>query len=175
MGTADKAPKAEQQPEETASREQELEERIAHLEQEVQQKEERILRLRADFENYRKRMQKELSSLLSREKEGMLLKFLEVYENLIAACEAHADQGLNMVRQQFRKVLEEEGVAEIPTVGQPFDYTCHHAVATECSPEHEEGTVIKEIRKGYALHDRVIKPAYVVVSKGDTNGQGNRD
>ncbi len=175
MGTADNAPKAEQQREEPASREQEQEERIACLEQELQQKEERILRLRADFDNYRKRMQKELSSLLSREKEQMLLKFLEVYENLAAACQAHDDQGLNMVRDQFRRALEEEGVAEIPTVGEPFDVARHHAVATECSPEHREGTVIREIRKGYSLCDRVIKPAYVVVSKGDTHGQSDRD
>jgi len=145
-------------------------EQISELEKELEEKEDRDLRLRADFDNYRKRMQKELGTMLSQEKERLLISFLDVYEDINEAIMAHPDEGLCMVRDKFAKILQEAGVKEISTVGKPFDHACHHAIATEASSSHQEGIIIKEIRKGYKIDDKVIKPSYVVVCKGETNG-----
>lgn len=142
------------------------------MEKALKEKEERVLRLLADFENYRKRMEKEMESMAMREKEKVLLKFIDIYENLQSAYESIKDEGLGIVVSQFRKALEEEGVEEINAVGKKFDYNLHHAVATEESNE-EEGTIIKEIRKGYTMNGKVVKPSYVVVSKGDENGKNS--
>ena len=177
MGSKDTKLTAEQRPDGTDScvEKASMQEQIECLEQKIAQKEDRILRIRADFENYQKRVQREMPVMISQEKDKMLLKFLEVYENLVAACQAHDDKGLHMVRDQLWKVFQEEGIVEIPTEGQLFDYQCHHAVATEPSQEHKEGIIMKEIRKGYSRQDRVIKPSYVIVSRSDTNGKNNRD
>jgi len=144
--------------------------KIAELEKALKEKEERILRLLADFDNYRKRMEKEMKSTAAREKEKVLLKFIDIYENLCSAYESIKDEGLGIVVSQFKKALQDEGVEEINAVGKKFDYNLHHAVATEKSND-EEGTIIKEIRKGYTMNGKVIKPSYVVVSKGDENGK----
>jgi molecular chaperone GrpE len=152
-----------------------LRKRVSQLETALEDKEEKNLRLRADFDNYRKRMQKDLSSMLCREKEHMLRSFIEVYENLREAVATNSDEGLHIIWQQFKKALQEAGIEEIATVGEPFDYACHHAVASEESLNHDEGIILREIRKGYKMYDKVIKPAYVVVSKGETNGKINRN
>jgi len=113
-----------------------------------------------------------MESMAMREKEKVLLKFIDIYENLQSAYESIKDEGLGIVVSQFRKALEEEGIEEINAVGKKFDYNLHHAVATEESNE-EEGTIIKEIRKGYTMNGKVVKPSYVVVSKGDENGKNS--
>jgi len=146
--------------------------RIEELEKALKEKEDKVLRLLADFDNYRKRMEKETESSVAREKEKMVMKFIEIYENLQSAYESIKDEGLGIVVKQFKKALEEEGVEEINAVGEKFDYNLHHAVATEKSNE-EEGTIIKEIRKGYVINGKVVKPSYVVVSKGDENGKNS--
>ena len=146
--------------------------RIEELEGELKEKEGKIIRLLADFDNYRKRMEKEVEITAAREKEKLMLKFVDIYENLCSAHKSIKDEGLGIVVSQFRKVLEEEGVKEISAVGKKFDYNLHHAVATEESNE-EEGIVIKEIRKGYTMNGKVVRPSYVVVSKGDKNGKNS--
>lgn len=142
---------------------------------EIDDARERYLRLLADFDNYKKWIQQRKEEAVETERKRLLTKFIEIYENLTAAAETIDDDGLSLVKQQFRRMLEAEGVEEIDTVGTSFDYACHHAVATECSNQHGEGVVIDEVRKGYRLGDTVLKPAYVVVSQGDTNGKNDRD
>ncbi|HHH78143.1 MAG TPA: nucleotide exchange factor GrpE [Thermoplasmatales archaeon] len=147
--------------------------RIEELEGELKEKEGKIIRLLADFDNYRKRMEREMSDVAAREREKLVLKFVDIYEGLQSAHENIKDEGLGIVVNQFRKVLGEAGMEEIETVGKKFDYNLHHAVATEESDGHDEGVVVKEIRKGYIMNGKVIKPAYVVVSKGDKNGESS--
>ncbi|MCD6147331.1 MAG: nucleotide exchange factor GrpE [Thermoplasmata archaeon] len=170
MGTAKK--EESKKGKSKASRKSPYKKRIEELEGELKAKEEKVLRLLADFDNYRKRMEKEMRSAAAREKEKLMLKFIDIYENLCSAYKSIKDEGLGIVVSQFRKALEEEGVKEISAVGKKFDYNLHHAVATEESNE-EEGIVIKEIRKGYVMNGKVIKPSYVVVSKGDKNGKNS--
>ncbi len=136
---------------------------------------ERYLRLLADFDNYKKRMRQRTEEAVRAERKRLLTRFIDIYENLAAASDDINDDGLTLVTEQFQRMLEDEGIEEIDTVGASFDYTCHHAVATECSNEHDEGVIIDEVRKGYRLGDSILKPAYVVVSKGDTNGKNDRN
>lgn len=147
--------------------------RIEELEGKLKEKEEKLLRLLADFDNYRKRMEKEMTGVTAREREKLVLKFVDIYESLQSAQENIKDEGLGIIVNQFGKALGEEGVEEIETVGKKFDYNLHHAVATEESDEHDEGVVVKEIRRGYVMNGKVIKPAYVVVSKGDKNDESS--
>ncbi|HEC77479.1 MAG TPA: nucleotide exchange factor GrpE [Thermoplasmatales archaeon] len=143
-----------------------LRERIAELEREIEEKKDKMTRLLADFDNYRKRMEKEIKEIGKREKEKLILKFIDIYENMKMACNEISHKGLNMVMNQFKKILNEEGVEEINAVGEKFDHNLHHAVATRKS-EGEDGIIIEEIKKGYMLNGRVIRPSYVIVAKGD--------
>ncbi len=150
-------------------------EQETELEAELEDTKEQYLRLLADFDNYKKRMQQRKEDAVAAERKRLLTTFIEIYENLTAAADAIDDDGLTMVQQQFQRALQDEGIEEIETIGTTFDYTCHHAVATECSDEHSEGVIIDEVRKGYRLGDTILKPAYVVVSQGDTNGKNDRN
>lgn len=150
-----------------------LREKVAELEQELSEKQEKILRLLADFDNYRKRMEKELEERVQREKEAMLLQFLDVYETLQQVAQELEHTGLRMTLNQFKKMLADEGIEEIEAVGKPFDYSLHHAVATKQG--EKDGTVVEEVKKGYMLNGRVLRPSYVIVAKGDENGKSDRN
>ncbi|OYT60946.1 nucleotide exchange factor GrpE [Thermoplasmatales archaeon ex4484_30] len=151
-----------------------LRQKVKELEEELEEKKEKMMRLLADFDNYRKRMEKEVNELAEKEKEKLLLRFLEVYENLQMACKEIENEGLQMVMNQFKKALNDEGIEEINALGEKFDYNLHHAVATKKSKE-KDGIIIEEIKKGYMLNGRVIRPSYVIVAKGDGNGEDNRN
>lgn len=151
-----------------------LRQKVKELEKELEDKKEKMMRLLADFDNYRKRMEKEVNELAEKEKEKLLLRFLEVYENLQMAYKEISHEGLHMVMNQFKKVLNDEGIEEINAIGKKFDYNLHHAIATKKSKE-KDGIIIEEIKKGYMLNGRVIRPSYVIVAKGDGNGKDNRN
>ncbi len=172
MGTAKKVD-AKKSAAKTTRKKSTERKKITELEKALKEKEEKMLRLLADFDNYRKRMEKEMAGVAAREKEKMLMKFIDIYENLQSAYSSIKDEGLGIVVSQFRKALQDEGVEEIEAVGKKFDYNLHHAVATEESDEHEDGTVVKEVRKGYTINGKVVRPSYVVVSKGDKNDKSS--
>jgi len=172
MESTEETSRADPTPEETAADDNA---QPADLEAELADLRERHLRLLADFDNYKKRMNERKEDAVEAERKRLLCKCIEIYENLTAATATLDDDGITMIQEQFHRMLQAEGVEEIDTVGTSFDYQCHHAVATECSSEHDEGIIIDEIRKGYRLDDTILKPAYVVVSKGDTNGKNDRN
>ena len=151
-----------------------LRQKVKELEEELKDKKEKMIRLLADFDNYRKRMEKELKETVEREKEKLLLRFLEIYETLQMACKEISHEGLHMVMNQFKKALTDEGIEEIDALGKKFDYNFHHAVGTKES-KGKDGIIIEEIKKGYMLNGRVIRPSYVIVAKGDENGKDNRN
>lgn len=172
MESSEETASADTAPEAVAADE---DEQRVEFEAELDEVRERYLRLLADFDNYKKRMNERKEEAIAAERKRLLTECLEIYENLTAACDAISDDGLALVQQQFHRMLRAEGVEEIDAVGTSFDYQCHHAVGTECSDEHGEGVIIEEVRKGYRLGDTILKPAYVVVSQGDTNGKNDRD
>jgi molecular chaperone GrpE len=134
----------------------------------------RLLRLMAETENYKKRTEREKSEQLKRANEGLLRDLLPVLDNLERALE-HAIEdagpgeamakGLELTYQELWKVLERHGVERVEALGQPFDPEVHEAMMQQEDPDHEPGTVIGEMQRGYLLAGRLLRPAMVVVSK----------
>lgn len=133
---------------------------------------ERLMRLQADFENYKKRTQKEKTDIYQFALEGFVTKLLPVLDNLDRA-EAAADddntdkyrEGVQMVFKQLIGVLNEEGLQEIDCVGTAFDPNFHHGVAVGEDPEKDDQVVLEVFQKGYTFKDKVIRPAMVKVNQ----------
>lgn len=131
-----------------------------------------LQRLKAEFENFRKRMVREQSEILKLASQGVIGEILPVMDNFERALdhEIHGDQldeykkGLQLVYGQLFDVMAREGLSTLEPVGQPFDPTRHEAVMQEDSDEYSEGTVVRVIEKGYVLKDRIIRPAKVTVA-----------
>ena len=132
-----------------------------------------LLRLKADFENYRKRMQRDNEALALRAGEGVLESLLPVLDNMaraLGAAEGHEEgqllKGVELVAEQLRSVLAGHGLAEVPAApGLLFDPTVHEAVVAQDSDEHPEGTIVTVLEAGYLLHGRLLRPARVIVAR----------
>ena len=157
--------------EQTASAEEKREPTIEEL---LAQETDKLLRLRADFDNYRKRMAREADEIRERSKIIVVSDFLPVYDFFRMAMDhaSHTDdisalkQGMQMIMNEFTRAFEDLGVKEIDAVGKAFDPKLHDAVKSEASDEVPEGTVLSQWKAGYKLGDRLIRPASVVVSSG---------
>lgn len=132
----------------------------------------RVLRLQADYENYRRRVQREKEDLMVYANQKLLLNLLPVLDNLeraLATTPIAGDeklrQGIDLTARSFRDLLSKEGVTAIEAVGQQFDPNLHEAVMTVESADHEDGTVLMEMLKGYKLGDRVIRATMAQVVK----------
>lgn len=132
----------------------------------------RLIRAQADFENYRRRVQKEKEDLAVYANQKLILNFLPVLDNLdraLATPPVEGDeklrQGVELTARSFRDALGKEGVSSIEAVGLPFDPNVHEAVMTVDSSDHEDNVVVAEFQKGYKLGDRVIRPSMVQVCK----------
>jgi molecular chaperone GrpE len=132
----------------------------------------RELRLRAEFENFRRRASREAMEARERAQGHLLAEMLPVLDNLERALDAaeHHDEGkvlggVRLVRDMFVELLRRSGVEEIPTIGGLFDPHVHEAVIMQPS-EREEGTVTAVLERGYRQGERVLRPARVVVSSG---------
>ena len=128
-----------------------------------------LQRLQADFENYRKRAQREQEALVARAGERIVKELLPVLDDLERALEAaehheeaKLEDGVKLVHRQLEQLLEKEGLAPVETDGM-FDPHVHEALLTQPS-QAEEGSVIEVLQKGYRLGDRVLRPARVVVA-----------
>jgi molecular chaperone GrpE len=134
----------------------------------------RLLRLQAEFENYRKRAAREKTEFQRFANEGLLLDMLPVLDNLeraIAAARAAEAplpllEGIDMTARLFRSALERAGVRPIQALGVPFDPAVHQAVAQVESAEEGELLVAEEIQRGYLLEGRILRAAMVKVSRG---------
>lgn len=130
----------------------------------------RYLRLAADFQNYRKRVEKEKGDIYAYANEKIVVELLDVIDNFERALEHSSEnesfaEGMNMIFKQFKGVLERSGVEEMCAIGEQFDPNFHHAVLTENSAEHESGTVTQVLQKGYLLNKKVIRFAMVKVAE----------
>ena len=128
----------------------------------------RYLRLMADFQNYKKRVEKEKRDLYSYANEKIMGDLLTVMDNFERALEHDADEtfkeGIEMIFKQLQDVLEKSGLAEIPALGEEFDPNVHSAVMTEETEDYESGKVSGVMQKGYTLNGKVIRPAMVKVA-----------
>ena len=132
---------------------------------------ERIVRLTADFDNFRKRAQREKDEARQFANQGLLEKLLPVLDNFEMALTAVKDadpsvrDGVQMILDQLLGVLKESGVEPVDAMGQPFDPNLHEALSQEETTEVEEGTGVQQVQRGYKLNDRLVRPARVVVAK----------
>jgi molecular chaperone GrpE len=153
----------------------ELESRCEAAEQESRQHYERLLRVSADFENFKKRTFRENDDFRKFANELMLLELLPVVDNLERAIQSTTVEnkevgcvieGVEMTLKALLKIFEKFSVKIIEAEGKPFDPNFHQAMMQEASDSIPENTVIREFQKGYLLHDRLLRPSMVVVSKG---------
>jgi molecular chaperone GrpE len=128
----------------------------------------RYLRLMADFQNYKKRVEKEKRDLYSYANEKIMGDLLTVMDNFERALEHDAGdgfkEGIEMIFRQLTDVLEKSGLAEIEALGEEFDPNVHSAVMTEETEDYESGKVSGVMQKGYTLNGRVIRPTLVKVA-----------
>jgi molecular chaperone GrpE len=166
---------------------EELTEKVEALEEERDELNDRVLRKAAEFENYRRRMDREKRR---RYESGMLeviepvLEVLDDFERSIEAAEELQESqdaekayeslkgGVEMVFRKFRDTLENLGVEPIEAEGKPFDEELHEAMMRQPSEEAEPGTVLQEIRTGYRMDDRVVRHSRVVVAAEPSEGEG---
>jgi molecular chaperone GrpE len=134
-----------------------------------------VLRLRAEFDNYRKRTDRERAESANRASVNLIKRLIPVADDLDRAVAAASEdeaaakfaEGLVLVRAHFMKALEDEGLTEIDAAGQMFDPYLHEAIMQEASDEHEDEHVIEVLRKGYRLGDTVVRPAMVKIARND--------
>jgi molecular chaperone GrpE len=126
-----------------------------------------LRRLKAEFENSRKRQERERARILSMASERLVQELLPVLDNLDRALEAGGDirEGVQATREQLAEVLAEEGLLPVASDGQPFDPNVHDAVMGQPSEEHEDGTIIQTFQRGYLLNGKPIRPAKVVAKQ----------
>jgi molecular chaperone GrpE len=139
---------------------------------------ERLLRVSAEFENYKKRAAREIQDYRKFANESLLGELLPIIDNLERALAVPAEaqnekglrEGLDLTLKQIHKLLERFGVSPIEAEGQPFDPAYHQAMMQEHSDEVPENVVLRQMQKGYAIHDRLLRPAMVVVAKAAAKG-----
>ncbi len=140
---------------------------------EVRENYDKFLRVFAEFENYKKRMERERAEFIKYANEGLIKDLLGVVDNFERAVEQAGEnmqaeglvQGMEMILKQFKEIHEKYGVREIQALGEFFDPNLHEAMMHEVADDHEENTVIGELQKGYILKDRLLRPSLVKVSK----------
>ena len=128
---------------------------------------EALRRLKAEFENSRKRQERELAQIRERASEKLIAELLPVLDNLDRALESDGDirVGVQATREQLADVLAREGLIIVASDGQHFDPNVHEAVMGQPSQEHEEGTILQTFERGYVLNGKPIRPAKVVVAR----------
>ncbi|MNW29483.1 heat shock protein GrpE [compost metagenome] len=139
---------------------------------EVEEHKQRLLRTQADFDNFRRRTQKEKEELGKYASAKLITELLPVVDNFERALSTISDtteaasyaKGVEMILRQFEGILQAEGLTAMETVGQPFNPEYHQAIMQVESEDHEEGIIVEELQKGYLLKDKVLRPAMVKVS-----------
>jgi len=133
----------------------------------------KLLRRQAEFENYRKRVERERGELYQHGRDDVLLQFLPVVDNFeralssLETSEGDAEallHGVELIHKQFKDALSKLGLEAVEAVGQTFDPHVHEAVTMEATDKHKENTVIQEFQRGYRIGDRLLRPAKVKVA-----------
>lgn len=158
-----------------------LESKLDSVTKECQENYDRLLRVSAEFENYKKRSARELADVHKYANQSLVRDLLPVIDNLELAIKSAAEStnavdgclldGVELTRKEILKVFEKNSIEQIEAMGKPFDPNFHEAVMREESDEYPENTVVNELQKGYMMHDRLIRPAMVVVAMAKSGGQ----
>ena len=141
------------------------------------------LRARAEVDNILKRNKREKEEWVKFSNESIIKELLPVLDNLDMAISHSNDEnslhalreGVELTLKGLRDILNKSGLEEVKAIGEPFDPCFHHAVSAEEDKNAEDGVILKELQKGYTLHERLIRPAMVVLSKGKGNEEKNHE
>ena len=158
------------------------EERIEKAEAEAKEAYDRFLRASAELENYKKRTQKEMADFRKYANASLLKELLGVVDNLERAIESSSGSkedgqlsvGLDLTIKELLKIFKTFHVSPIESLGEPFDPGYHQAMMQQETVDQPENVVLNELQKGYMIHDRLLRPAMVVVSTSPA-GSGNDD
>ncbi len=153
-----------------------IEDQLEEAKQETVQERDRLLRLSAEFDNYKKRMNRQMDEFRKYANESLLKDLISVVDNLERALNISGEdageeikgsliEGVEMTLNEILKILTKFNVTPIESLEKPFDPVFHEAVMQEESEVQPENTVINEFQKGYLIHDRLLRPSMVVVSK----------
>ena len=131
----------------------------------------RLLRTAADFDNYRKRVDRERRDLAEQTAGEAIKDLLPIIDNLERALQAAAEddplrKGVELIHKQMLEMLRKRGVTPIEALGADFDPNVHEAVSHEESDQHREGEVMEELQRGYKVGERLLRPSMVKVAKG---------
>lgn len=138
--------------------------RVAALEAREKDLLDRLARMQADFENFRRRAREESAASKARGKEDLLRELLPLLDNLDRALAHGADEGLRLLSRQLHDALRAQGVTVLAPEGEAFDAKLHEAISQEARDGAKAGTVLVVAEKGYLLDGRVLRPARVVVA-----------
>jgi len=151
----------------------EMEDRLAAKQKEFDETHDKLLRVSADFENYRKRTAREMDDFRKYAVQSLLKEMLSAVDHIelaiqAAACncaeDKHLTEGLNLTLKELLRIFEKFNVMPIEAVGRPFNPEFHEAILREESGEFPENTVLREMQKGYMIGNRLLRPALVVVA-----------
>jgi molecular chaperone GrpE len=169
------------EPEQTPDSVKQLEEKLEAATREAQENYDRLLRVSAEFENFKKRSAREMDELRKFSNQALVKDLLPIVDNLELALKSSEEsgqdvdsklrEGVDLTRKEILKIFEKYNVKQIEALGEPFDPNYHEAVMREESDRYGENTVISELQKGYLMHDRLIRPTMVVVATPKNNSQ----
>lgn len=148
-------------------------EEIQQLQLKANENEEKYLRLYAEFENYKRRIQKENETNKTYQSQRVLTDILPTIDNIERALQIEGDdesfkslqKGVQMVHESLLRALKDNGLEEIESEGQAFDPNFHQAVVQDDNPDFKSGDITQELQKGYKLKDRVLRPSMVKVNQ----------
>lgn len=148
-------------------------EEIQQLQLKANKNEEKYLRLYAEFENYKRRIQKENETNKTYQSQRVLTDILPTIDNIERALQIEGDdesfkslqKGVQMVHESLLRALKDNGLEEIESEGQAFDPNFHQAVVQDDNPDFKSGDITQELQKGYKLKDRVLRPSMVKVNQ----------
>ncbi|MCT4593339.1 MAG: nucleotide exchange factor GrpE [Anaeromicrobium sp.] len=146
---------------------------LEKIKQENEELNTKYLRMTADFQNFKRRVEKEKSDIYKLANEKLIVDLLPILDNLERAINSHKDEikdesffnGIDMILKQFVDILGKNGLEAIEAVGNQFDPNYHHAVMQDSSDDVEPDTIQEEFQKGYILNEKVIRPSMVKVIK----------
>ena len=151
---------------------EQLKEKLAEAETRNKELEDRLLRLAAEFDNYKKRTVREFENIVKNANENLILDLIDILNNFSRALESPQNNqdltgfkaGVELIYTQMKNLLNQEGLEEIPAKGEKFDPALHEAVM-QMESDQEEGTILQDVNKGYKLNGKVIRHSQVVVAR----------
>ncbi|MFP3985554.1 MAG: nucleotide exchange factor GrpE [Candidatus Bathyarchaeia archaeon] len=161
---------------ENAQKEEDLVEKLEAEQKKNKEYLNRLKYLQADFENYRKRIEKELQEAIQRSNEKIITCLIDIMDDLESAISAGKTtenknavlEGIKMIHKKLHNLLEKEGLMRLETVGKPFDPNLHEILAEIPTQNHQHGIVVEEARKGYMFKGKVLRPSIVKIACEDS-------